>query len=283
MKSKMQSKSYVSKSLDISNSTNKKLGVRRSYDILGSIAIIDFNGTRKEELRFAREILARHKMVKTILAKAGAVKGKYRTRSFRHVLGERNFIADYKENNCRFRFDVRKTFFSNRLSFERSRISSLVKDGEKVIVMFAGIGPYAIQIAKAHKKAEVVAIELNSYACRAMKENMVLNKVQNIIVEHGDVKKVAKKYKGFADRIIAPMPSKSLDFLDEILLASKKKGIVHLYAFGPTSSAFGDVAKALMAHSKANRYTARVLFKRVARNYSPKEIEVVLDYRIVKL
>ena len=101
----------------------------RGYDLLGNIAIIEEESRAKEREK-AKELLGTHKQVRTVLAKAGAVTGVYRIRKVRYVAGERNYTADYRENNCLFRFDVRKTFFSNRLSFERTRILGLVKPKE---------------------------------------------------------------------------------------------------------------------------------------------------------
>lgn len=276
------SKSYVYFPVVIGNSRNKKVGVRQGYDMLGNIAIIDFEGSRSGERAFARQILERHRMVKTVLAKAGAVKGRYRTREYRHVLGERNFIANYKENGCTFRFDVRKAFFSNRLSFERARITNLVKKDERVMVLFSGVGPFAIEIAKTHRDASVVGIELNSYASKMARENARLNKVVNVDFETGDVRKVSKDYKNFADRVIVPMPKRSLDFLDEILMVSKKRSRIHLYVFGANYSAYEDTTKALKAHAEQNGYSIRVDSKRVVCPYSPKEIEIVMDYTIRK-
>jgi tRNA (guanine37-N1)-methyltransferase len=276
------SKSYVYFPVVIGRSRNKKVGVRRGYDILGNIAVIDFDGTREQERGFARQLLERHASVKTVLAKAGAVRGRYRTREFRHVLGKRNFVAEYRENGCAFRFDVRKTFFSNRLSFERARINGLVKKGENVMVFFSGVGPFAIEIAKAHRDATVVGIELNRYASRMANENAGLNRVANVKLESGDVRKLSKDYRNFADRIVVPMPKQSLDFLDEILAVAKRNARVHLYAFGMNESAYSETAKALKAHAEQNGYRIRVDSKRVVRPYSPKEVEIAMDYTIRK-
>jgi tRNA (guanine37-N1)-methyltransferase len=277
------SKSYVYFPIVISNSTNKKVGIpSQSYDILGNIAIIDMDGGKTREKKFARELLERHTNVTTILAKAGAVKGKYRTRAFRYVAGKKTFVANYRENNCVFTFDVRKTFFSNRLSFERARISKLVKEKENVVVFFSGVGPFVIEIAKAHKSATVVGIEYNKYASRMANENIKLNKASNAIAENGDVKKLSGKYKNFADRIIMPAPAQSMDFLDEAFLVAKKRAFVHFYTFGPNGSAFKDAISMIKKHSINKKYKTNIKFKRIVRSYSPQEVEVVIDYKIMK-
>ncbi|MCW6159628.1 MAG: class I SAM-dependent methyltransferase family protein [Candidatus Micrarchaeales archaeon] len=255
----------------------------RSYDILGNIAIIakrdKLMGKEKE---LARVIMRIHPNVKTVVAKGGGISGKFRTREFSHVLGKRNFNAVYKENGCIFGFDVRKAFFSNRLAFERSRITRLVKEKEKVAVLFAGVGPFAIEIAKMHPKASVLAVELNPHAYDMMKENIALNKVKNVTAVKGDVNRIPRKFYRFADRIVVPMPTASTAFLDSIFRIAKRTAVVHLYSFVKLESMSSDVTKRIQEHAKKNNYRAKVLFTRKVTPYSHGDIEMVVDYRITK-
>ncbi len=253
------------------------------YDVLGNLAIVDFEGIPKgRQQGIAQRILDGHKNVATILAKAGPVTGKFRTRKLRYVLGKRNYIADYRENNCRFVFDVRKSFFSNRLSFERNRIASMSKGKENVLVMFAGVGPFAIEIAKSNPKANVVAIELNKHAYLAMKKNIELNKTRNVIPVYGDVKKLARKYAGFADRIVMPLPWESMNFLDDAVIAAKRKATLHVYTFTDREGGRELVTSLLKAHAEAHNYKATVEGTRVVREYSATEVEMVADVKIKK-
>jgi len=254
----------------------------RGYDLLGDIAIIDFKGSRDEEKKAAKVLMEFNSSIKTVLAKAGAITGKYRIRKVRYVAGKRNFIAEYRENGCVFRFDVRKTYFSNRLSFERSRILKLVKKGENVVIMFAGVGPFAVEIAKNIKETKVIAIELNRDAYKYMLENIKLNKLGNMKAVCGDVHKIAKKYKGSADRVIMPLPNSSLEFLDDAYTVAGKNAVVHLYLFSKIEDGFDHVTSAIKEHSKRKKYKIKVLDKRVVRPYSATEQEVVIDYSIRK-
>ncbi len=254
----------------------------RGYDLMGDIAIIEFRGTKKNEKKIAEILMGSNNTIKTVLAKAGAVSGKYRIRKVRYISGRKNFIANHRENNCLFRFDVRKVYFSNRLSFERSRILKLVKDGEHVMVMFSGIGPFAIEIAKNFKKSKVVAIELNRFGYKYALENIKLNKTDNVEAVLGDVRKKAADYKNFADRIIMPLPKSSLDFLDEAYKVAKRRAVVHLYAFSNAADPFKAVYRKVQEHSKKKGYRVKLIEKRVVRPYSPTESEIVLDYLLVK-
>ncbi|MCL5429880.1 MAG: class I SAM-dependent methyltransferase family protein [Candidatus Marsarchaeota archaeon] len=263
-------------------SSEEEEHVSKGYDIFGNIAIIDISKKlRKKEKAIAMALMAVNPSVKTVVSKDGAVKGKFRKRDYRFVYGERSFMAKYKENNCMFLFDIRKTFFSSRLSFERTRISRLVKPGENVMVMFAGIGPFAIEIAKAHKDSKVIAIELNKYAYGSMVRNIELNKAWNVTPIHGNVKDASRKHRNFADRIAMPMPKESSKFLDEAFIAAKKRAIVHIYAFSPREDPFSIIG-AIKKHAKEHNYKVSIIFKRIVRTYSAFEVEVVVDYRIMK-
>lgn len=270
------------------NKINKLLGkegiveLAKGYDQLGETAIIDFKGKRSKEKEIATVLIKSNNSIKTVLAKAGAVSGKYRVRKVRYVAGIKTFIVNYKENNCIFRFDIRKVFFSNRLSFERSRIINLVKDGENVMVMFAGVGPFAIEIAKLRRKSKVIGIEENKFGYKSMIDNIKLNKIGNVNAVLGDVKKVSKNFKGFADRIIMPLPWSSLSFLDDVYMIAKKSTIVHIYAFTKAENAFEEIFKKIKEHAKKKKYEVILLNKRVVRPYSKAELEVVLDYRMKK-
>jgi tRNA (guanine37-N1)-methyltransferase len=75
---------------------------------------------------------------------------------------------------------VTKVYFSPRLSQERLRIAQKVRGGEVVIDMFAGVGPFSIQIAKKFNNVKVYAIDTNPVAIQFLKQNIALNKIENI-------------------------------------------------------------------------------------------------------
>ncbi len=253
------------------------------YDLLGNIAIIDVSDKLADkEAVIAKAILASNKSITTVIAKAGAVSGIYRVRRFRYISGKRTYIATYRENGSVFVFDVRKTFFSNRLSYERSRINALVKKAEHVAVPFAGVGPFAIEIAKAHPDAKVIAIELNKDAYDSMVKNIKLNKTGSVKAYLGDVKRIAKRHASWADRVVMPTPKTSMDFLDEALVLSKRVSTVHIYLFCDAEGGIQKAKKAIRAHAKANSYGVRFNNLRVVRPYSKDEIEIVIDYTIRK-
>ena len=90
---------------------------------------------------------------------------------------------------------------------ERARIAALVKQGENVLVPFAGVGPFAIVIAKRVPSAEVIGIELNPDAAEYFRRNILRNGCLNVSVLQGDVAKLLPdKCEEWADRIAMPLP-----------------------------------------------------------------------------
>ena len=252
--------------------------VAKGYELLGDVALINASSKRIGK-EMAKVIMEINKNVKTVLSK-GPVFGRYRVRKYSYVAGRRKYTALYKENGASFNIDVRSTFFSTRLGFERARVCRLVKDGENVMVMFAGIGPFAIEIGKAHRGCHVVGIELNRRAYKSMVENIKLNKLDNVDAKLGDVSKEVANYRNFADRIIMPLPKESHKFLESALLVSKKRCTVHYYAFGSKGSGFSEQEDMLRSFFKGHGRRFKVLNRREVRPYSAREIEMGLDFQI---
>lgn len=273
--------------MDVSLALEEELGTSKTgirYDILGGTAVLNAPSEMDEKRigEIANALRKANPGIRTVLAREGSVKGEYRTRCYRHISGRRSFQVLYRENGCAFSFDIRKAFFSSRLSFERNRIAKLAKDGESVMVMFAGIGPFAIEIAKRNPHSNVVAIELNPYAYRQMVKNIGINKTQNVKPVLGDVRNLYRDYEGFADRIVMPLPKISVSFLDQAMQVSRNGGTVHIYSFLDRQDGIERLIETIREHAKANSYSIKVLFSREVRPYSAMEAEFVVDYRVSK-
>ncbi|MGC8479404.1 MAG: class I SAM-dependent methyltransferase [Candidatus Micrarchaeia archaeon] len=252
----------------------------RGFEILGSLAIID--AEKDIAKKIATVIFSVNTNIKTVVRKAGSVKGRYRKRTYEYVAGDKTFDVLYRENGVVLKFDLRDTFFSTRLAFERKRIATLSKGDENVIVMFAGVGPFAIEIAKHNKNSKVVAIEINRNAVRYMKENIKINKVENVIALSGDVNKKILGYKNFADRIVMPLPKDSGSFLDAVVYAASESCIVHYYAFVDLDGGAKELENKLKTFFEKKNFKFESVFIRTVRPYSPNIIEIVIDFKIMR-
>jgi len=146
----------------------------------------------KEKKKFAEKLLRENKSVRTVLEKIRGFKGRLRKQKTKFVAGEKTKEVLYRENGCIFRFNVDSTYFSPRLSSERAEISGKIKRNENVLVMFSGINPYGIVIARNSPAGKVTSIEINREAGRYAKLNSKLNKVEDKVqVIQGGVKRLA--------------------------------------------------------------------------------------------
>ncbi|MCS7118619.1 MAG: class I SAM-dependent methyltransferase family protein [Archaeoglobaceae archaeon] len=205
--------------------------LRRSFEIIGNIAVVEIPDElmSKKDLIISA-IISRHKQVKTVLRKIGEVNGIFRVARFEKIYGkETETIA--KEHGCKFLVDPTKVYFSSKLSGERERVARLVGKGERVLVMFAGVGPFPIVIAKLSKAKEVIGIELNSVAVDYFKKNIKINKVKNVVAIEGDVAEIIPKFEGKFDRILMPAPYSADNFVHLVKNKVTKGGFIHYYTF----------------------------------------------------
>ncbi|MBU0635982.1 class I SAM-dependent methyltransferase family protein [Candidatus Micrarchaeota archaeon] len=252
------------------------------FDTLGNIAIIEIpRELEKKEKKIGAAVLETNANIQTVCKKTGAHKGKYRIEPVKIIAGKKSLTADYRERGCRFRIQVGKTFFSPRLSHERSRIAEKIKKGEIIGAFFAGVGPFPIVFAKNSSMKKSIAIELNPIAVKDLKYNIKQNNVdEKIVAVLGDVKKIVpKRFKGFFDRVVMPLPKDGEDFLKEAMVSLKPSGgIIHFYAFVPSENSFHAIIKRIRRIAQQNGFTIKILEKKQVRSFSKDLIQIVIDF-----
>ena len=203
-----------------------------SYDIIGDIVIVDLRDKKLSEKKVAEAIIAKNRQVKVVAKKVGKHSGKYRTQKLKIIFGEKRKETVHKENGVIIKLNVETCYFSQRSSTERARIAKLIKSGEQVLEMFSGVGPFPLVIAKHSKAKEITAIEINPQAHKYAEDNVRINKINNIKLLKGDVKKVLPKLKKKFDRIVMPLPKTAEEFLPLAKKYAKKGATIHYYTFG---------------------------------------------------
>ena len=272
--------------------------IPKSYDILGNIAIIEFDKFRSHEekkiklikRKIAKAIIITNKKVKTIYEKTSEIKGPYRLRELNLLYGKNKSETIYKENKCSFKFDVKRAFFTPRLVYERQRIvSSDIKANEIIVDLFAGIGPFSIQIAKNHDTI-IHAFDINPDAYKYIIENIKLNKIKDKVIPHNlDIKNLLNPsnrlgitLKGKVDRIIMNLPENSLEYTDVVCFLMKKSGgVLHNYQFCEKPNQIENaMANLKLKLKKFNWFIEKELNAKIVKSYSPKSDLIVLDLYI---
>ncbi|MGC8572685.1 MAG: class I SAM-dependent methyltransferase [Caldisphaera sp.] len=268
---------------------SKMIWKNPKIEYIGDIAIIKvpFNDVNEEELKkLANEILEKNKFVKSVWHAATPVMGELKIRDYKYLAGEKRSETIYKEHNCMFKVDIKKVFITPRLSYEHLRIANLVKEGERIINMFAGAGLFSIIIAKKSNPKVVHSIDINPDAYKYMIENIELNKVKDIVVPYlGDAKEIIEeKLLDSSDRVLMPLPDKALDYVKYAISSIDKMGYIHLYLHvSARKDEYLSKAEEL-TKKELEKYniTYKIINSKEVRPVGPRLYQVVVDVYVEK-
>jgi tRNA (guanine37-N1)-methyltransferase len=207
----------------------------KSQEVIGKILILEIPPElEKKEKIIAEAYLKATKNLETVVKKHEIHSGVYRTRKVKVLAGKNQKETIHGENGVRMWVNLEETYFSARSATERLRIAHQVKKGEEVLVMFSGVGPFVLVVAKNSPAAHVYGIEINPQAHQLALKNIVLNNAHDrAFVHEGDVRVLVPELfaKKKFDRIVMPLPKTGEEFLDVALSVANKGTIIHLYAF----------------------------------------------------
>ena len=205
--------------------------MRIPLDVVGDIAILKFSRYIPWIYKkyYGWKLLRQNKSIKVVLEKTAGFSGVLRIQETKWIAGEKRKDTVHRENDCSFYLDVDETYFSPRLSQDRKimceQVLKIIKPKSKVLVMFAGVSPLPIVLAKTLKRnkifAEIISSELNKKACEYGEKNVRMNKVENYVkVFCGDSRKLCEslsKKKERFDFIFMLRPNLEETFLDAAL------------------------------------------------------------------
>ena len=260
-----------------------RLGFDPSYERLGDVAIIDEDDPERAR-EIADAIVDSDLPVRAVIDRASKVKGDLRVRDWTVVAGEDGGDRPvtetvHREYGFEYRLDLSRVYFSPRLATERHRVTEGVEAGERVVDMFAGVGPFVVPVAA--RGATVVGVDLNPAAIEYLRENARRNGVADRVTAiEGDVRDVAADYAGWADRIVMNLPHSADEFLDSAVLLAGEEAVLHYYDIQHEDDPFGPGERAIREAAAAEGYAIEVLTRHVVRSYAPHELNVCLDVRL---
>lgn len=253
----------------------KMVDIKKSFDIIGDVAILEIPEELESEKYLIADAALKFTKRKAIYRKGSEVKGVARTRTLEHLAGEDLSETIHIEYGSRLLLDVRKVYFSPRLATERERIVGHVQDGEVIVDLFAGVGPFSVSIAR-RRMVDIYAVDINPHAIYYLKRNIDLNKLQgkiNPVLD--DAKKFLETKDIKADRIIMNLPGTACKYLEYAINSLKKGGVLHYYEF---SSDFDTPVNRIKKAAGSREVT--VLDKRKVKSSSPGKWHMGIDARI---
>jgi tRNA (guanine37-N1)-methyltransferase len=251
----------------------------RGFDVIGDIAVMEVSRElEKKKKLIAQALLTLLPHIKVVVRKMGGHTGVYRKQPVEILAGERRKTTVHKEHGLSYALNVETCYFSPRLSTERERIARQVKRGENVLVLFSGVAPYALMIAKHSPAKQVTAIEANPSAHKYAVENVRRNKLQHkVALIKGDAKKVIPKQK--FDRIVMPWPQRADEFLSVALKRAKKGAFLHFYDFQPEGE-FKTAAEIVRSACRKEKKSCKILRITECGQVGVRQYRVCVDARI---
>ncbi len=249
-----------------------------SFDVVGDIAVIKIPEPLVPcRAEIGRAILAWNRALR-VVAQDHGVTGEFRVRNLEIIAGEDRTTTTCTEFGLRYHVDVARAYFSPRLGSERLRVASQVQPGEAVADPFAGVGPYAILIAKRRRPAHVVAGDANPVAVDLLRRNVSANRAERVEVREGDARAVLRETAPL-DRIILDLPHSAMDFLRDALAALRPRGVLHVYAILEDADR-EDRARAIRTAVRDAGRGVESLTAHVVRAYSPTQHHMAFDVTV---
>ncbi len=254
----------------------KELGIKlpHRYQVVGHVALIKLIPNHSEEAckRVSELLMKRMKRIRTVCFVEG-IEGELRVPKIKYIFGDGTETI-HREHGILYKLDVSKIMFSKGNLNERKRMAEIVGDGETVVDMFAGIGYFSLGIAKSHPKTTVYAIEKNPTAFRYLKENINLNKLNNVIPILGDNR---EQNLPPADRIIMGYFPGTENFLSTALKYVKSGGTIHYHNTYKKEELWSKPEEELKVLRKFE-----IISRRKVKSVAPNTFHVVLDVRVWK-
>jgi tRNA (guanine37-N1)-methyltransferase len=249
-----------------------------SFDVIGQVAIIKIHEDILDYKNAIGEALLRANKTLATVAMDLGVEGVERVRNLTIIAGNQSTETIHREYGIELEIDPSQVYFSPRLATEHHRVAKMAKEGEIIIDMFCGIGPFPILIAKNNAAKKIYAIDINEKAIMYLKKNIEKNRVSNVIPMKGDSREIVPTLE-HADRIIMNLPHSAFEFLPTALANIKHNGTIHYY------EVMSHDAKKMRLNeieSLTGKHRINLLDSKEVHTYSPDSSLYCLDLRVEK-
>ena len=260
----------------------------RGFQTLGTIIILKLKPKLLEKQKvIGQAYLDLLPKMRSVYLNKGRVIGSFREpENIEFLVGEDNPIVEHKEHGIKYRFNIKKIMFSQGNLNERRFLATLVKKGEIVVDMFAGMGYFSLPIAKHSDVEQIYSIELNPTSYKTLLENIKINHLEEkIIAIKGDCKREVLELSKSgirADRVIMgvfPAPKK---YIKEALSLTREEGTIFHYEGVAEKEEYISLFKEFEEICQEEQFNCDLESHRFVKSYGPKLYHTVLDIFVRK-
>lgn len=260
----------------------------RGFQTLGNIIILKLNPKLLEKnIVIGQAYLDLLPKIRSVYVNKGRIIGSFRKpENIEFLAGEDNPIVEHKEHGVKYRFDITKIMFSKGNLNERRFLATLVKKGEIVVDMFAGMGYFSLPIAKHSEVGQIYSIEINPTSYKTLLENIKINHLEEkITVINGDCRKEVLELSKSgirADRVIMGVFPAPKDYVKEALSLTKENGTIYHYEGVAEKNAYISLFKEFEEICQEEQFNCRLESHRFVKSYGPNLFHTVLDIFVRK-
>ncbi len=251
------------------------------YQRLGRVLVLRLPPSLAPYRRLLGDAWREELGVETVLVRSGPIDGELREPRLELASGGPT-ETEVTEHGSRWCLDAGRIMFAAGNRTERLRFARVVRAGERVLDLFAGIGYFTVPAARAHRDASFVAVEKNpvafAYLVQNLRRNGVASRVRAVL---GDNRSVPLE-PASSDRVLLGYLPSSLPWVRTALpLLDRAGGALHVHL---VADARGAVARASAeVAAEVTRHGGRLLDPprgREVKPYGPGRTHVVVDVTV---
>ena len=249
----------------------------RKWELIGDVLIMKLPNELEDYEKDIAIAYANELGAKSVVKEVSGISGEFRRPNVKLILGSETETI-HKENGVRFKLDVKEIMFSSGNIDERLRMACIANEDETIVDMFAGIGYFSLPIAVHSYPRKIYAYEINPIAYGYLHENIVLNKVKNILPILSDNENAQENA---ADRVIMGYVHKTHKYLAKAMRVIKEKGgIIHYHEVCPNELLPHRPIERIKECAKNLNRTMTLLNYKEIKSYAPGVSHVVVDAEI---
>jgi tRNA wybutosine-synthesizing protein 2 len=248
------------------------------WERIGDVLVLRFGKAATAHREKIAQIYAEVLGARTVVEDVSGIHGVLRTPEVRVLWGGGTETV-HIEGSVGYKLDVARVMFSSGNLAERMGVVRLIRSGDVVVDLFAGIGYFTLPIAVHARPEAVYACELNPIAFQYLLENLRLNRVANVIPRLGDCRATAPR--DVADVVLLGHFD-ARAYLDVAFATLRGTGLVVYHELAARERFPEDPLRHLSDAARTQWYDVESARARIVKSYAPGIVHAVVEARVLR-